>query len=120
MEIDYSKVDAELVNLIQALNSVPGFRTTSCCAGHGEAPPRIWFTVDSIENLNKFMWAGSRRYFAIGYDWKIELNCADQDRHAKDISLLLEGKVFDRVVDAANELAAAIELYVQENCKSGE
>jgi len=44
-------IDAECVPLCDALNALPGIRTSSSCCGHGEHPHRIFFGAETIDSL---------------------------------------------------------------------
>ena len=44
-------LDPECVALCDALNRLPGVRTTESCCGHGEAPFWIWFMVRRLRDL---------------------------------------------------------------------
>ncbi len=40
-------IDPECINLIDAINRIPGLYTISSCCGHGRHPFTIFFKVDS-------------------------------------------------------------------------
>jgi len=50
-ELYDEKIDKECISLCNTLNSIPGIKTFESCCGHGEAPFRIWFTAEKIEDL---------------------------------------------------------------------
>lgn len=45
------KMDPECVDLCDALNLLPGIKTSESCCGHGEYPFRIWFLCESTQAL---------------------------------------------------------------------
>jgi hypothetical protein len=73
-------MDPECIPLCDALNALPGIRTTESCCGHGEDPHRIWFDADKIESLRPILWA--TRYHMVsrspGEDaWVVEAGWAN-------------------------------------------
>jgi len=40
-------MDIACVNLVEALNKLPGIKTTESCCGHGENTYNIWFEMDT-------------------------------------------------------------------------
>ena len=46
-------IDPEVVDLCNALNNIPGVRTSESCCGHGKEPFCIWFRVKSLKPLPK-------------------------------------------------------------------
>ena len=87
-------IDVEIVELVKAINSNLGVRTTSSCFGHGKAPVRIWFELDS-NNLNKFLF----EHFNTVNTWHIKIENADIKRGSNKLQLLLESeKMGDEVL----------------------
>lgn len=43
--------DTECQALVNALNTLPGIRTTESCCGHGEHPFWIWTEADDLDSL---------------------------------------------------------------------
>ncbi len=84
-------IDPECRALCEALNRLPGIRTTESCCGHGESPFRIWFMADSLDALPRVA------YWFDGchsgeYDWRI---IASTDCGMSPISFMAEGPVGD-------------------------
>jgi len=46
-------LDPECATLVDALNGLPGVRTTESCCGHGKAPFVMFFHCDSWESLQR-------------------------------------------------------------------
>ena len=44
-------MDEEVLELCDAINGIPGIKTTESCCGHGVHPFRIWFQAASLECL---------------------------------------------------------------------
>lgn len=55
-------IDAEIIELVDALNAFEGISTYSSCSGHGKAPVRVWFHADSIQALFPVLRAIDPRY----------------------------------------------------------
>ena len=70
-----SDMDPECVELCEALNQLPGVKTTSSCCGHGAKPYRIFFTVEKLEHLPPVLY-----YFDVCHcgrsDWRV-FACTD-------------------------------------------
>ena len=79
-ERDEMELDEHCVDLVRALNRLPGITTFESCEGHCEAPYRIWFTADSSERglltLSRMM---STNYYDFGLTWVIKLDHKDTD-----------------------------------------
>lgn len=45
------RMDKQCVVLCDAINKIPGVRTTESCCGHGKQPMRIWLRVKTVQNL---------------------------------------------------------------------
>ena len=74
---DYECMDAECVDLCDALNSIKGITTNESCCGHNYQPYSIWFTCDSLEPLTFIQSCIDRRYWEYGDQWSIELSILD-------------------------------------------
>lgn len=73
-------MDLEVIELCNAINSLPGLRTTESCCGHSTGPFEIYFEVDgaaSMEGLFFLTRAADRRYWKYGYLWEIKLSVGD-------------------------------------------
>jgi hypothetical protein len=92
--MDYAKFDPEVVPLCQAMNALPGIKTTESCCGHGKEPFRIWFKVDEGDHRGLFVLTRSvdRRYFEYGFEWDIVLSVSDAPKHPLPINFVLESK----------------------------
>jgi len=70
-------MDAECVDLCDALNSMKGVTTNESCCGHNHQPYRIWFKCDSLEPLTFIQSCIDRRYWEYGDEWYIEPSISD-------------------------------------------
>ena len=48
---DEPGIDIECLSLCEAINKFHGAKTISSCCGHGHSPFRIWFEIESLDNL---------------------------------------------------------------------
>ena len=87
-------LDQKVVDLCNALNSLPGIKTKGSCCGHGKGPLRIYFQVDAthdsrLQGLFFFTRCADRRYWGHGYDWSIELSVSDKPKHPLPTTFIL-------------------------------
>lgn len=77
--VEYDEfMDAECVDLCNAMNSLPGIVTMESCCGHSSSPYQIFFRVtDSKQGLFFLTRCTDHRYWKYGYLWKIELIVGD-------------------------------------------
>ena len=75
---DYdNRMDSEVIDLCNAMNSLPGIETDSSCCGHGTDPFEIYFKVtDSTEGLFFLTRCIDKRYWT--YNWSIKLSVGDR------------------------------------------
>jgi hypothetical protein len=70
-------IDAECIELCNAINSIDGLQTCESCCGHGKRAMRIWIVAEKVKNLMTIGRILDRRYSIILHDWKCEVNCTD-------------------------------------------
>ena len=46
-----NKMDSECIELCDAINLLPGLKTTESCCGHGTEKYYIWFVADNLKSL---------------------------------------------------------------------
>jgi hypothetical protein len=66
-----SDMDPECMPLCDALNALPGIRTTESCCGHNERPFLVIFSAEQVESLRPILKA------AYGSGWHIDANWAN-------------------------------------------
>jgi hypothetical protein len=117
IRISYDEIDLEIRELCKALNRVPDIMTTSCCSGHGKHPAHIWLKCASVKWLNRFMWAGCRRWFCIGRyyddDWTIQISNGDTSRSSHYINLVIISKV-NTPINQIETLTKGINKFMDE------
>lgn len=111
LDFEYSyegKMDNEVLELCNAMNSLPGIYTIESCCGHGNDAFRIWFKVESKtqEGLFFLVRCTDRRYWEYGNLWKIELSVGDMFYNEKNPSLVPYG-----TFDLPNELPIIFMLH---------
>ena len=74
--MNISELDAPCVKLCQAINRIPGLRTTQSCCGHGKRPFIIWFEVIDPKNLPILLYYCDPCH--VGFHWhcKVTTDCA--------------------------------------------
>lgn len=104
-DLDRANWDPGVVALCDAINAVPGLRTTSSCEGHGEHPLRVWLEADSVRALFPLARACSRNYYGC------RLRCLAQitDLPATPVIFLVESlDVGPAALAEADRCAAAV------------
>lgn len=78
-KLEYDEqMDAECIDLCNAMNSLPGIVTMESCCGHSSSPYHIFFRVtNSKEGLFFLTRCVDHRYWKYGYLWKIHLLVGD-------------------------------------------
>jgi len=75
---DEGKMDKEVIDLCDVMNSLPGIETSESCFGHGCDSFRIWFKVkETDEGLFFLTRCVDHRYWKYGYLWNIDLYVGD-------------------------------------------
>ncbi len=69
------EMDKEVISLCQAINELPGLRTTESCCGHSKGFFEIWFKAEKQDNLYVLARANSVRYG--GPQWYLEVEITD-------------------------------------------
>lgn len=68
-------IDVEIIELISAMNAIPGIETTESCCGHGKIPVAVYFKTRRSDGLFFLMRCADRRYFK--YSWGVNLVVGD-------------------------------------------
>jgi hypothetical protein len=72
------QMDKEVIDLCNAMNALPGIKTTDSCCGHSSSSFMVFFRVTSDKGLFFLTRCVDRRYWKYGYLWKIELSVGDR------------------------------------------
>lgn len=75
-EQDERGYDVECVELIDAMNSVPGITTGESCCGHGDTEFRIWFTVDDHDSLPPLLYWFAACHSGVYWPVMVKTDCA--------------------------------------------
>jgi len=110
--LDKSGWDKEMIPLCDALNSIPGVFTTESCSGHGKRVAKVWISINYIEDLNSFLWAGCHRWWNWGYPWEVHVNSADPERYSNIIKIMLHTTHKEVYLKDIKEFTTAILSYL--------
>lgn len=70
-------MDAECIPLCDALNSLPGVKTTSSCCGHCKNKFMVFFDCENAVSLSIIARSFNRRYSGTNMEWIIEVDSDD-------------------------------------------
>lgn len=96
-------MDPECVDVCVALNNLPGVKTESSCAGHGEDRYAIWLKVDALENLQTIV-AAAARMNADKWHWQFAVNLYEWSH----VCFVLYGPGWEDAAEQSERLAAAL------------
>ena len=82
-------MDMECIKLCEAMNTMPGIRTTESCCGHNKDNFHIWFDAENLDSLPALL------YWFAGchcghYDWRVTVKT---DCAMNPVSFCVEGPV---------------------------
>lgn len=105
-----SDMDPECVNLCEAMNLLPGIKTTESCCGHGKASYCIWFRVADFSGRGFITLARVTcpRYYE--GDWRLVISHGDLRRTLT--GFVLEGAAGPDRYQAAETLAKHIRSHL--------
>jgi len=73
-----NQMDSEVIELCDAMNCMPGIRTTGSCCGHGKERLMIFFEVrDPVVGIFFMARCVDKRYFKHGDTWDIRITVGD-------------------------------------------
>lgn len=108
----HSVIDEPCVALCQAINQIPGIKTTSSCCGHGEVCLDIWFHAVALAPLHVIVRAIDRNYGAPG-GWALTVHGTDLPEKAICFRLASRSKGVNAFVEA-ERVAASIIRHLQD------
>lgn len=104
--MNYSgEMDTECVSLCDAINTIPGLRTTSSCSGHEKKPMHIWLNAKDHYDLFVLSRAIDPRYG--NKDWNLSVVLTDREE-TLICFLLSSNKAGKEAYKEANEIARLI------------
>lgn len=110
------KIDPPILELVEALNRLPGLETLESCCGHGKAPIAIFFRVEEGDARGLFLLARSadRRYWRHGGAWSIRVSVGDEPLRPLPILYLLESTATGRRAYAqGRDLVRSIQEHLE-------
>jgi hypothetical protein len=118
-------MDAECVQLCDAMNALPGVETTESCCGHGKSEFHVWFKVTNPRGLFFITRCTDRRYWRYGYKWRIELSVGDRYENGYlpvDYLLTSIGVMGDEAYEQAKDLVRNMNYHLNHKnfCKGYE
>lgn len=86
-------MDKEIIDLCDAMNSLPGIETSGSCSGHEKYPLSIFFKSTDYEGLFFLTRSIDNRYWKYGGKWSIKLIVGDMyENNYLPITYLLESE----------------------------
>ncbi len=73
-----NKMDSEVKDICNALNSLTGIKTSESCSGHNKDNVKIWFSVTNFISLFFLVRCVDDRYWKFGNFWNITLTIGDK------------------------------------------
>ena len=95
-------IDREILELVAAMNRIPGIETRLSCCGHGKYPIWVWFVTDSIDSLSDLLFWFHELDGGF-HGWTI---IAEREAGTRGVTFRAEGPV--GAYDEAKELAAVL------------
>ena len=111
-------MDAQMVGLCNAINTLPGLSTSESCCGHGRERVRVFFQnrYYALPPVGLFILARcvDRRYWQYGNLWDIQVTMADVwDGHFLPVHYVLESHRKGRIAYAqADDLVENIRYHL--------
>lgn len=105
-------MDKEAVDLCNAINSLPGLKTSQSCCGHNKEPFRIYFDIlpyQSNEGLFFLTRCVDKRYWKYGNKWSISLCVGDRFDKILPIAFVLSSEckgeeAYDQSIDLVKNM----------------
>jgi hypothetical protein len=90
-------MDAECVDLCNALNTLPGIKTVKSCCGHGTSPFAVWFRCSTngfVDTRGLFFAARcvNARHWKYGHLWKLSVEIGDVPTMPAPVRYLLSSE----------------------------
>lgn len=112
MKAVHGKLDEEVIDLCNALNSIQGVRTDGSCSGHGKQPLRIWFAIPKTYKLPRGFHTVARaidRRYGGPSNWTLQVEDLDLKERMFSIFLESTGAVGKEAYDQAKIIIRNIE-----------
>jgi len=106
-----NQMDPEVVELCDAMNCLPGIKTTESCSGHGKGPLIVFFQVRDPIGIFFLARCVDRRYFRHGNTWQITLSVGDRignNGYLPTTYLLQSAAYGEQAYQEANDLVTNI------------
>jgi hypothetical protein len=83
-------MDAECVELSDALNTIKGVQSVSSCCGHGKRPFRVWFRCGDFRSLARIAYAADPCHSGADFHVEVRAGCDCQA-----FMFMIEGPIGD-------------------------
>jgi hypothetical protein len=105
-------MDAECVDLCNAINSMKGLETVESCCGHNHQPYRIFFKCYELSALRFLQSCIDNRYWKYGSEWTITSHISDTG--PETLYFLLESKSskLDEIMTQVEDMIEVFNHYL--------
>ena len=105
-------MDAECVDLCDAINSMTGLETVESCCGHNHQPYRIFFKCYELSALRFLQSCIDNRYWEYGSEWMITSHISDTG--PEPLYFLLESKSskLDEIMTQVEDMIRVFNHYL--------
>jgi len=105
-------MDAECVDLCDAINSMRGLETVESCCGHNHQPYRIFFKCHSIPALRFLQSCIDNRYWQYGHLWSITSYISDTGTEQLGFLLESNSSKLDEIMPQVEDMVRIFNHYL--------
>ncbi len=109
---DREWMDAECVDLCDAINSMKGITTIESCCGHNYQPYRIFFRCTQIPALRFLQSCIDRRYWKYGGEWSITSHIGDSGDELLYFMLESKSMNLEEIMKQVEDMIETINHYL--------
>ena len=111
--MNYPKdIDTECINLCDAMNNMPGIKTTESCCGHCKERFMIFFECTDFKSLSILARAFDRRYSGTDILWEITAEtCDSQPNNQFMVSSLIPYNTVEQMTKDTENLCYNIKYW---------
>lgn len=105
-------MDAECVELCDALNSIKGIVTTESCCGHNYQTYKIFFKCSDLLGLRFIQSCIDNRYWEHGQKWDIKTQISDVGPDPLDFLLESKSSNLEEIMIQVNDMIETFNYYL--------
>jgi hypothetical protein len=105
-------MDAECVDLCDALNSIKGIKTFSSCCGHNEEPFQLHFNCSDLDGLKFIVSCIDNRYWEFGNEWTLSATIGDEEPHILNFWLRSESSNLETINHQVRDMIETLNYYL--------